>query len=183
MDDRIKRALGLIEEWHNNQNSSGHNDINTLYELKEILSENPKEIPQDSLRNTLKENFEKRDSETTGRDQTILLENVAILSADFHTDKEYARFYQRFGPDLGGFPGIYRLVIDMARTMTKWEVEHGGGGEAFDISGLSWPEASEKFVNAVISRSLKDESPCSSFEMADIFEGVMGEEFEGPSPH
>lgn len=49
MDDRIKRALELIEEWDSNKNPSGHNDINTLYELREILSENPKEVPQYSL--------------------------------------------------------------------------------------------------------------------------------------
>lgn len=41
MDDRIKRALALIEEWDGNRNPSGRNDIDTLYALKEILEEEP----------------------------------------------------------------------------------------------------------------------------------------------
>lgn len=161
MDDRIKRSLELIEEWDGNQNPSGNNDINTLYELREILSEKPETVPDG--------------------EQALLLENVAILSADFHTHRNYHPFYQKFGPELGGFPGIYRLVIDMARTMTDWEKRHGGS-EAFEVSTLSWPEASERFVDAVISRSLKEKDLSSFSDLEDIFQDLMEEEFDPPSP-
>lgn len=162
MDDRIKRSLELIEEWDGNQNPSGNNDINTLYELREILSEKPENAPDG--------------------EQALLLENVAILSADFHTHKDYHPFYRKFGPELGGFPGVYRLVIDMARSMTEWEKQHGGS-EAFEVSSLTWAEASEKFADAVISRSLKDEDLSSSADFDDIFQGLMEEEPYVPSPH
>ena len=45
MDDRIKTALSLIDEWENNQSPSGQNDINVIYSIKEILNETPSEDP------------------------------------------------------------------------------------------------------------------------------------------
>lgn len=200
MDDRIKRALEVIEEWDNNTNPSGRNDIDTLYSLQEILSESAMKTLQGSLRTTLEnhvdklalpewkrtpenffEEFENEIRKSIDGEQTFLLENVSILSADFHSNKNYHVFYEKFGPELGGFPGIHRLVTDMARTMTDWEKEHGGS-EAFETSSLSWPEASEKFVDAVISRSLKEEDLSPSADLEDIFQDLMEGETDSPSP-
>lgn len=161
MDDRIRKALEIIEEWNENASPSGHNDIKTLHELKEVLSEEPATSPANAF----------------------LLENVAILSADLHTHKNYGAFYERLGPDVGGFPGVYRFVIEMAKVMTDWEERHGGA-EAFEGPSFgSWAEASEKFVDAAILMSLKKDAVLVPSELREIFmELAEGDEEEVPSP-
>jgi hypothetical protein len=48
-----------------------------------------------------------------------LLENVAAISAEFHSDKRYAKFYSTFCETLCGFPGIWALMVIAAEVFTK----------------------------------------------------------------
>lgn len=51
-------------------------------------------------------------------------ENAAALSAAIHTDNRYAKLYEDFGPQLGGFPGIWREVAFVAHAITEYERAH-----------------------------------------------------------
>lgn len=44
--------------------------------------------------------------------------NAAALSAEFHTDARYAEFYDKYGEHLGGFPGIWSTIADIADVLS-----------------------------------------------------------------
>jgi hypothetical protein len=51
-----------------------------------------------------------------------LLENVAAISSEFHLGPdEYRAFYDSNADSLGGFPGIWRLMIDAGIAFTRAE--------------------------------------------------------------
>lgn len=90
----------------------------------------------------------------TIHDPYNLLENVAAISAEFHTHGSYADFYDAFGKHIGGFGGNYSLCIDMADALTNWENANGGPG-AYENHGTPWIEIVERYVAAMIDRSLE----------------------------
>lgn len=49
-------------------------------------------------------------------------ENIAAISAVFHTDKRYEEFYNKYGPALDGFPGIWNMVSDAAIGFSEAEM-------------------------------------------------------------
>jgi hypothetical protein len=63
-----------------------------------------------------------------------LLENVAAISADMHigSDGRADRFYQRFGQELGGFPGIWSFCVEMGKAFTAAEDTHEAGDDWID---------------------------------------------------
>ena len=57
------------------------------------------------------------------RDQK-LLENIAAISAEFHADQRaYVKFYDDNADGLGGFSGIWRLMIDAGVAFRNAEPE------------------------------------------------------------
>lgn len=87
-----------------------------------------------------------------------LLENVAAISAEFHTHRSYGAFYDTFGKYIDGFVGNYSLCIDMAEALTNWE-NGNGGPDAYENHGTPWIEIVERYVAAMIDRSLETGGP------------------------
>lgn len=48
------------------------------------------------------------------KDKLREMENLSAISAEFHTSKHYRVFYNHAGGGLGGFPGIWTYVIEVA---------------------------------------------------------------------
>ena len=69
-------------------------------------------------------------------------ENLVCISADFHTAKTYDAFYREHCDALGGFTGIYGLVIEMADALTAREPLEG---DDF-YSRVDWVTLCEDFV-------------------------------------
>ena len=86
--------------------------------------------------------------------QHSLLQNIAAISAEFHTRPEYWEFYERFGKHIDGFIGQYALCIDMAKALTDWE-SHNGRANAYENTGMPWIEIVEAFVREVMSMALE----------------------------
>jgi hypothetical protein len=86
--------------------------------------------------------------------QRQLKQNIAAISADFHTHRLYGDFYDTFGKLIDGFVGNYELCIRMADALTSWELENGGP-MAYENLGITWIEVVENFVGDMLARSLE----------------------------
>jgi len=53
--------------------------------------------------------------------RVMLAENAAALSANMHTHDRYSDLYDIVGPVVGGFPGIWRVCVDLAVEVTDQE--------------------------------------------------------------
>lgn len=51
-------------------------------------------------------------------------ENAAALSGVFHQSRQYKKFYEKYGAELSGFPGIWKLCADAAVILGKAEHKH-----------------------------------------------------------
>jgi hypothetical protein len=91
---------------------------------------------------------------TTTHRTHALLQNLAAISGDFHTHREYWAFYETFGSNIDGFIGNYELCIQMARALTDWEIQNGGPAVAYD-DVMPWIEVVEQFVDRMILRSIE----------------------------
>lgn len=89
----------------------------------------------------------------TDDNETSLLENVAAISCDLHTDRRYAGFYEAQADKLGGFIGIYGLCIDMAKALSEYEIAQGGASEFYSgehSDKMDWVELIEAFVDETL---------------------------------
>jgi hypothetical protein len=85
--------------------------------------------------------------------QRQFAQNIAAISADFHTHRQYHAFYDAFGKMIDGFIGNYEICIQMAEAMTDWEMTNGIA-MAYENLGTPWIEIVEKYVDALISNSV-----------------------------
>ena len=85
--------------------------------------------------------------------QRQFAQNIAALSAEFHTHRRYWEFYETFGRLIDGFIGNYDLCVQMAEALTDWELENGGL-MAYENSGVPWIEVVENYVEDMLERSL-----------------------------
>jgi hypothetical protein len=83
-------------------------------------------------------------------------QNIAAISAEFHTHRLYNAFYETFGELVDGFVGNYELCISMAEALTDWELDHGGL-MANENAGVPWIEVVENFVEDILERSIEIE--------------------------
>ena len=81
-----------------------------------------------------------------------LLQNIAAISADFHTHVRYDEFYETGCETIGGFFGVYDICIEMAQVLTLWELENGGELPAYDELNVMWVDVFTQYVNSVITR-------------------------------
>ena len=72
-----------------------------------------------------------------------LLENVAAISAELWSGQARCHFYERFGDELSGFPGVWLYSIDAARAFTKAE-------ERFGREIGTKPKASYEYLDAIL---------------------------------
>lgn len=104
----------------------------------------------------------------TANSQHSLLQNVAAISGDFHTHQRYWEFYETFGKRIDGFVGQYDICIEMAKALTDWENENGGN-LAYDHAPRPWIEIVERFVAAMIERSIEtSEIPNAGYVLRDL---------------
>ena len=54
-------------------------------------------------------------------EQRRLLENLSAISAEFHSNEAFDKYYNRYADVLSGFPGIWNQMIVMARAFTSVE--------------------------------------------------------------
>ena len=87
-------------------------------------------------------------------EQRSFAQNLAALSAEFHTHRLYNDFYDAFGKHTAGFIGIYDLCITMAEALTDWEISNGGL-LAYDNADVTWIEVVENFTDDMIQRSIE----------------------------
>jgi hypothetical protein len=85
-------------------------------------------------------------------------QNIAAISGDFHTRRLYPAFYDTFGRMIDGFIGNYEICIQMAISLTDWEIANGAA-MAYENLGTPWIEIVEKYVDALI---------CDSFETEEL---------------
>ena len=85
--------------------------------------------------------------------QRQLSQNIAAISAEFHTHRRYWEFYETFGRLIDGFIGNFDLCVEMAEALTDWELENGGL-MAYENSGVPWIEVVENYVEDMLERSL-----------------------------
>ena len=74
-------------------------------------------------------------------------ENIAAISALFHTHKSYNDFYKKHGNCLGGFPGVWSFcVIAAAESTDRWD-------ERLDED---WIEGMENYVDGIFDKYLSE---------------------------
>jgi hypothetical protein len=93
-----------------------------------------------------------------------LVQNVAAISADFHTHTRYDEFYELGCDSMGGFVGIYDICIEMAQALTDWEDDNGGAFVAYDDAGLNWIEVVTQYVDTVMAQII-DSDPGSNVRL------------------
>jgi len=94
-----------------------------------------------------------------------LLQNIAAISADFHTHVRYDEFYETGCETIGGFIGVYDICIDMAQALTLWEWENSGQSTVYDELDISWLDVFTQYVDVMInhmidSRTIVDFAAC-----------------------
>ena len=98
-----------------------------------------------------------------------LVQNVAAISAEFHTHKRYAEFYDQGCDSIGGFVGIYDICIEMGQALTDWEDANGGASYAYDNADIDWIEVVTQYVDAVITQMITfDDSINTSFCLREL---------------
>ena len=108
---------------------------------------------------------------TTTHRTHALLQNVAAISAEFHTNNLYRCFYDAFADNIDGAVGGYRLCVEMARALTDWEIQNGGASSAYDNAPLTWMEVTERFVEKMLYISVKTlEIPNDRHILRQVFE-------------
>src|SRR3954452_24638861 len=90
--------------------------------------------------------------------QHSLLENVAAISADFHTHSLYDRCYEIVLSKENGFASAYDICIQMAEALTDWELQTGAVQAIYDVSGLSWIEVVDVYVATLLQQMVSTES-------------------------
>ncbi len=83
--------------------------------------------------------------------QRQFAQNIDAISGDFHTHFLYTAFCDTFGGMIDGFVGNYEICIQMAASLTDWEIANGSA------MATPWIEIVEKYVDAVISGSIRAE--------------------------
>ena len=73
--------------------------------------------------------------------QRQFAQNIAAISGDFHTHRLYPAFYDTFGRMIDGFIGNYEICIQMATSLTDWEIANGGAMAYEDLGSLSLTDA------------------------------------------
>jgi hypothetical protein len=61
-----------------------------------------------------------------------VVESAVALSENFHQDKRYRWVYDTYGYDLGGFPGVYDLIIEAAMALEKAKPKSEEWGDDYD---------------------------------------------------
>jgi hypothetical protein len=108
---------------------------------------------------------------TTTHRTHALLQNVAAISAEFHTNSLYGCFYDAFADNIDGAIGCYRLCVEMARALTDWEIQNGGASSAYDNAPLTWMEVTERFVEKMLYISVKTlEIPNGRYILRQVLE-------------
>lgn len=87
-------------------------------------------------------------------------ENCIAISAVFHRDKRYQKFYDTFGESLGGFVGIWDYIGNMAKEFTVQE--HPKCWNSHE-----WTDAVDNFVDILYEASYPL-SPTEAREAARI---------------
>ena len=87
------------------------------------------------------------------------LENAIAISASFHTNQNYQKFYEGLGVKVNGFTGIYDLIADMAKTLTEYEKSHGDNPWDNGLAGRDWMEFVDDYVDEYINCSLAAMQP------------------------
>jgi len=107
--------------------------------------------------------------------QRQFAQNIAAISADFHTHRLYNDFYDTFGKMIDGFIGNYEICIQMAEALTDWEMENGGL-MAYEDLGTPWIVMVEKYVDTVISCSVQtEELPNAPYALRGIIAAAGGQ--------
>ena len=75
-----------------------------------------------------------------------LLENAVAIAVQFHNDDGYQEFYDDVCDEVGGFVGIWNMIVDAAKVFTQVEVDSKlEAGEGYD-----WIEAIDRFSVSLI---------------------------------
>jgi len=86
-------------------------------------------------------------------DTHSLHQNIAAISAEFHTHRLYNDFYDTLGKFIDGFVGNYEVCIAMADALTSWEAANGGQ-MAYENAEVPWIEVVENFVEEMLERCI-----------------------------
>lgn len=90
----------------------------------------------------------------------LLLENVAAVSAEFHRDARYGRFYETYAEQLSGFPGIWKFCVTAGRAFTVAEPR----------VNEDWIETVDAYVDMIYASTLPHEiGDVASRERLDLF--------------
>ena len=101
-------------------------------------------------------------------------QNIAAISADFHTHRLFNAFNDTFGKMIDGFIGNYEICIRMAEALTDWEIGNGGM-MAYEDLGTPWIEIVERYVDTVISGSIQtEELPNAPYALRGIITATGG---------
>ena len=74
-------------------------------------------------------------------------ENIAAISALFHTHKSYDDFYKKHGNYLGGFPGVWSFCVIAAAEFTdRWDERLDEG----------WIQGMENYVDGIFDKYLSE---------------------------
>jgi hypothetical protein len=73
-----------------------------------------------------------------------ICENVAAISADFHTNANYDAIYESRGEEIGGFPGFWTLCSDAGIAFTAAQRHLNASYEQFE-----WIEAVDRFSDRI----------------------------------
>ncbi len=86
--------------------------------------------------------------------QRQFAQNIAAISGDFHTHRLYPAFYDTFGRMIDGFIGNYEICIQMATSLTDWEIANGAA-MAYENLDTAWIEIVERYVDALIHLAIE----------------------------
>lgn len=61
---------------------------------------------------------------TTVEERIETMSAAAAISGEFHKNKQYEKFYKKYGEEMGGFPAIWMLCGGAAMALLFEAVEH-----------------------------------------------------------
>jgi len=106
-------------------------------------------------------------------------ENIAACTAEFFGAHRQCRaFYDRYGPELGGFPGLWRHCIEIAVALQEAEevVKHEGLCEGIDYTWLDVVIRYVAHVHRQAERTLLNAAQLKDLALTTIREEATAKE-------
>lgn len=103
-------------------------------------------------------------------------QNIAAITAAVHDHEDAALIYENIAPEVGGFPGVYDLFIQLAGSLTDWEEKQGGLG-AYEDNYTDWLDIVGAIAQKLVEYAQGEFDPLIGIKPGLLIEQVLHQDY------